>query len=66
MQQQYAALLRHARDIILFIDTGSHIVEANDAALRAYGYSRAYPRSTGRRRAASAPSSLPSGSSGPT
>jgi two-component system, cell cycle sensor histidine kinase and response regulator CckA len=38
--ERYALLSRHARDIVLFIDPGGVIVEANDAASAAYGYAR--------------------------
>jgi PAS domain S-box-containing protein len=38
---RYQLLAARARDIILFVDAlDSHIVEANDAAVSAYGYSR--------------------------
>ena len=40
MSQRYELLSRHARDIVLFIDPAGTIVEANDAAVAAYGYSR--------------------------
>jgi len=40
MQRRYEALLKHARDIILFIGEDGRILEANDAAVAAYGYSR--------------------------
>ena len=38
--ERYELLSRHARDIVLFIDRSGVIVEANDAAGAAYGYSR--------------------------
>src|SRR5262245_56999982 len=37
---RYRLLSKHARDIVLFIRTDGRIVEANDAALAAYGYAR--------------------------
>lgn len=37
---KYQVLLEKARDIILFIDMKGNILEANQAAVRAYGYSR--------------------------
>ncbi|MGD9884288.1 MAG: PAS domain S-box protein [Reyranella sp.] len=37
--QRYAHLVRHARDIVLTLDPEGRIVEANEAAVRAYGYS---------------------------
>jgi len=40
MSQRYELLSRHARDIVLFIDPAGTIVEANDAAVVAYGYRR--------------------------
>jgi len=40
MSARYEALLEHARDIILFVGQGGKIVEANRAALLAYGYDR--------------------------
>lgn len=40
MSARYEALLEHARDIILFVGERGKIVEANRAALLAYGYSR--------------------------
>src|SRR5262249_31201459 len=40
MSERYALLSRHARDIVLFIDRDGVIVEANDAAVAAYGYAR--------------------------
>ncbi len=40
MSQRYELLSRHARDIVLFIDEGGIVVEANDAAVAAYGYPR--------------------------
>jgi PAS domain S-box-containing protein len=38
--QRYALLSRRARDIVLFIGRDGRILEANEAAVRAYGYSR--------------------------
>ena len=38
--RRYELLSKHARDIILFIRTDGRLIEANDAAIRAYGYSR--------------------------
>lgn len=38
--QQYKLLSQHARDIILFIGIDGRIIEANEAAQKAYGYSR--------------------------
>ena len=38
--ERYQALCRHARDIILFVGCDGAILEANDAAAQAYGYSR--------------------------
>lgn len=37
---KYKLLFDHARDIILFIDSDGKILEANNAAVKAYGYSR--------------------------
>jgi len=37
---RYKALLEKARDIILFIGFDGHIIDANDAAVQAYGYTR--------------------------
>jgi len=37
---KYQVLLENARDIILFIDMEGNILEANKAAVRAYGYTR--------------------------
>ncbi|MBP2636761.1 MAG: arcB1 [Firmicutes bacterium] len=37
---RYKALLEKARDIILFIGLNGQIIDANDAALQAYGYTR--------------------------
>lgn len=37
---RYKVLLEKARDIILFISLNGHIIDANDAALQAYGYTR--------------------------
>lgn len=38
--QRYKLLSRHARDIILFINSDGQIIEANESAEKAYGYSR--------------------------
>ena len=38
--ERYRLLAERARDVILFIALDGHIVEANDAAERTYGYSR--------------------------
>ncbi|MBD2156585.1 PAS domain S-box protein [Leptolyngbya sp. FACHB-16] len=38
--QRYQLLSEHSRDIVLFIDKDGRIIEANQAAERAYGYSR--------------------------
>ncbi len=40
LAQRYECLTRYANDIILLADRDMRIVEANDQALRAYGYSR--------------------------
>ncbi|MEO7109619.1 MAG: ATP-binding protein [Polyangiaceae bacterium] len=40
MSERYELLARHTHDIVLFLDRHGRIVEANDAAIRAYGYSR--------------------------
>ena len=40
MSERYALLSRHARDIVLFLDKAGVILEANDAAVAAYGYPR--------------------------
>lgn len=37
--ERYSLFARHARDIILVVRGDGRIIEANDAALRAYGYS---------------------------
>ncbi|SIO47168.1 PAS domain S-box-containing protein [Singulisphaera sp. GP187] len=37
---RYRLLSQHARDIVLFVRTDGRIVEANDAAIAAYGYDR--------------------------
>ncbi|SMC97919.1 PAS/PAC sensor hybrid histidine kinase [Sporomusa malonica] len=37
---RYKTLLEKARDIILFVGMDGHIIDANDAAVQAYGYSR--------------------------
>ncbi|MDF2593355.1 MAG: sensor hybrid histidine kinase, partial [Clostridia bacterium] len=38
--KKYQLLSRNARDIILFVDTKGNIVEANEAAVKAYGYTQ--------------------------
>ena len=38
--ERYRLLSQYARDIILFVRTDGRIIEANEAAVRAYGYSR--------------------------
>ena len=38
--EHYRLLSQHVRDVVLFIRTDGRIVEANDAALAAYGYDR--------------------------
>src|SRR5437764_1446452 len=38
---RFALLVRHTRDIVLFIRLDGRIVDANDAAVVAYGYDRA-------------------------
>ncbi|HBV87253.1 MAG TPA: hybrid sensor histidine kinase/response regulator [Desulfosporosinus sp.] len=38
--KKYQVILEKARDIILFMDTEGNILEANEAAIRAYGYTR--------------------------
>jgi len=38
LSQHFAQLTRLARDIVLMIDPGGRIIEANDAAIAAYGY----------------------------
>jgi diguanylate cyclase (GGDEF)-like protein/PAS domain S-box-containing protein len=38
--KRYQLLSQHARDIVLFIQPNGRIVEANDAAMESYGYSR--------------------------
>ncbi len=40
VSKRYQVLLENARDIILFVDIEGHIVEANHAAIKAYGYTR--------------------------
>ena len=40
LSERYELLARHTHDIVLFIDRNGCIVEANDAAVNAYGYSR--------------------------
>lgn len=39
-EARYAALMREAKEIVLLLDAGGVIVEANDHALQMYGYSR--------------------------
>ena len=41
LNSHYASLMEHARDIILLLNEDGFIVEANQAALSAYGYSAA-------------------------
>lgn len=38
--KRYQLLLQHAKDIILFVDTEGKIIEGNEAAVKAYGYSK--------------------------
>ncbi len=38
--QRYQILFKYARDIFLFVHCDGHIIEGNDAALQAYGYTR--------------------------
>ncbi len=38
--QKYELLARYAHDIMLFIDPTGRIIEVNDAAVKAYGYTR--------------------------
>ena len=40
LSQQYDLLSKYANDIILLVDSGGAIVEANDKAVSCYGYSR--------------------------
>ncbi|MEO8874554.1 MAG: ATP-binding protein, partial [Polyangiaceae bacterium] len=40
MSERYKLLARHTHDIVLFLDREGRIVEANDAAVSAYGYAR--------------------------
>ena len=40
LSERYELLARHTHDIVLFIDRDGRIVEANDAAVSAYGYPR--------------------------
>ncbi|MGH7328715.1 MAG: PAS domain S-box protein, partial [Polyangiaceae bacterium] len=40
LSERYELLARHTHDIVLFIDRDGRIVEANDAAVSAYGYTR--------------------------
>ncbi len=39
-RERYELLSKKARDIILFIDEDGKIIDANEAAIKAYGYSR--------------------------
>ena len=39
-EEQYSALMREAKEIVILIDGAGRIVEANDFALAAYGFSR--------------------------
>lgn len=41
LSQHFAQAMRLARDIVLMIDSDGRIIEANDAAIAAYGYSAA-------------------------
>ena len=38
--KRYQLLSEHSRDIVLFVRTDGQIIEANNAALKAYGYAR--------------------------
>jgi len=38
--RRYQLLSENANDIILFADINGHVIEANDAAIRAYGYEK--------------------------
>jgi len=38
--ERYQILARHTHDIVLFVRRDGQVLEANDAALRAYGYTR--------------------------
>lgn len=38
--KRYHILSKHARDILLFVQRDGQIIEGNDAALKAYGYTR--------------------------
>jgi len=38
-QQRYLSLSQHANDIVLLMDRTGHLLDANDRALEAYGYS---------------------------
>jgi PAS domain S-box-containing protein len=40
LSERYELLARHTHDIVLFLARDGRIVEANDAAIRAYGYTR--------------------------
>ena len=40
MSERYELLVRHTHDIVLFLDRHGKIIEANDAAVNAYGYTR--------------------------
>ncbi len=59
--QHYEVLSKHANDTMLLLDDGLGVVEANDAAVRAYGYERARLRTLhlADLRALDAPLSLP-------
>jgi PAS domain S-box-containing protein len=37
---RYKLLSQHAKDLILFVDTNGQIIEANEAAVKAYGYTQ--------------------------
>lgn len=40
MSERYASLARYTHDIVLFLDRDGRVIEANDEALRTYGYTR--------------------------
>lgn len=40
LEKHYSYLMKNANDIILLLNEGGNIIEANDRALSAYGYSR--------------------------
>ena len=40
MSERYELLARHTHDIVLFLSREGRVIEANDSAVRAYGYSR--------------------------